>query len=60
VSLLRIGEAPSTLAPPSSHHIARSSDLGELWNMKSFARHRLLQEPVSLADHDFGVPMSKL
>ncbi len=44
-----------------SHFDVRASDLSALWNMKSFARHRLLQEPVALLDDAAaGIPMSKL
>jgi hypothetical protein len=44
-----------------SHFDVRASDLSALWNMKSFARHRLLQEPVALLDDAAaGMPMSKL
>jgi hypothetical protein len=43
-----------------SHDVVRASDLSALWNMKSFARHRLLQEPDALDSHATSMPMSKL
>jgi hypothetical protein len=47
-------------APHSYRRASRVSDLGAVWNMKSFARHRLLQEPVALVNQVSGAPMSKL
>ena len=40
--------------------VSRSSDLSALWNMKGFARHRLLLEPVEAVNHDASMPRSKL
>jgi hypothetical protein len=40
--------------------VFRASDLSAIWNMKSFARHRLLLEPDGMIDNDAGMPRSKL
>jgi hypothetical protein len=60
-ALHRCPPSPACLFLPSAcDSVSRTSDLSALWNMKSFARHRLLQEPIALVNHDAGMPMSKL
>lgn len=59
----RSTQVPSPLHTPASSLfccVFRASDLSAIWNMKSFARHRLLLEPDGMIDNDAGMPRSKL